>query len=75
MKRRPEQTSMLSLMGIKENAGERYARRAHVVPGTDRVDGDGNVKDVTVCTMAWPECECWQQDPWWDQAAPEGTEE
>lgn len=70
MKRRPVQLSILTLMGQPETAGERYARTAHVQPGSDRVDVEGNVLNVAVCTLEWPECECWEADPWWDQAEP-----
>lgn len=69
MKRRYEQLSLLTLMGQVETAGERYARTAHVVPGSDRVDEDGNVLDVTVCCEE-DEHECDSSDPWQDQEAP-----
>lgn len=75
MKRRPEQQSMLTLMGLQERPGEAYARLAHVVPGTDRVDEEGNVLNVTVCSEPQESCECGSEDPFWDQAAPEGVDD
>lgn len=73
MRRRPEQQSMLKLMGADEG-------KPHPFEGfklSDMVtDSNGNITSVTVVgpwCPAWPESA--DEDPWWDQAAPEETEQ
>lgn len=62
--RRPEQFSMLTLMGLPEKA---TPFEGSVITHL-KEDRDGNVLEVTVVGA---DCQGSDEDPWWDQAAPE----
>lgn len=66
--RRPEQFSMLTLMGEPETV---TPFEGSVITALEE-DQDGNILGVTVIGPDCPERDGFDQDPWWDQAGGEG---
>lgn len=73
-RRRPEQQSMLTLMGTPELEAK-PPFQGFKLQGMKIDKSTGQVLEVTTVgpdCPAYPESE--DSDPWWDQAAPEGTD-
>lgn len=72
MKRRPEQHSMLGLMGAAHLETKPPFAGTKILPGSMKLDTEGNVLEVSTVgpdCPAYPESE--DSDPWWDQPAQE----
>lgn len=75
MRRRPEQQSMLSLMGAKHLDDLKPPFAGAKLSGM-KVDSDGNITEVTIVGTECPSYpDALDEDPWWDQSVPQAEEE